>query len=565
MRPKFSIVTLCRNQEEYILDCLDSVQGQYFKSFEHIIVEPGSTDNTRALIEERRLEYGLRCIYESDSGPGEGLRRGFDKASGEFILFINGDDYLEHNALEVINNVIRSSKEQDFLFGGWHYDQRTGRRKKVLPSSNSAIAYGLAVAHVFQPGIVVCNRPQLSSSIPKTNRTSWDLELLYNLVLSQKRKFLRVDLPIATFRLHDSSITGQSSNSHQFNADKSALRERYLRMKRIPFKKELVWCMDRSSLLERLVGYLADPALTIEAWIKKLHRRARQVVDSLCRWKVHIIIATGGLGNRLFQLNFVERELAVAGRRIVLIGFSDAIDILNAKDLAGAIIVHRFSRELAYVLMVLCRYRIVRYSTEEILEGNPTGTLIVKPGLVDNIEVLNEIYFQSADYACLDKGCFSGGLRQAQEYLRDQVPDIRRTYFIHVRRGDYLHWPSRDKPSALPFSWYKMSMKKVLDRDPSITFVVLSDDFEYIKMKFGDLEGCLCIESGSACRDLYVMAACGGGGILSASTFAWWGAYIGHLEDPSRYYLGPEDWLGFRDKKFSPPQLRTSWIEYMKV
>src|SRR6056297_1925233 len=99
---KFSIVTISYNQVEFLSQCIDSVFSQDVEDLEYIIVDPGSTDGSRELIEA----YSDRIVkvFEKDKGPADGLNKGFDVATGDVYGFINSDDYLLPGALRSVSD-----------------------------------------------------------------------------------------------------------------------------------------------------------------------------------------------------------------------------------------------------------------------------------------------------------------------------------------------------------------------------------------------------------------------------------------------------------------------------
>ena len=107
-KPFFSIVTISFNQEIYLKNCIESILNQSFKDFEYIIQDPGSTDNSRSIINSYRHDSRIRIYFEEDNSPSDGLNKGFAKASGKFYLFLNSDDVLMQNTLEVLYEIIKN-------------------------------------------------------------------------------------------------------------------------------------------------------------------------------------------------------------------------------------------------------------------------------------------------------------------------------------------------------------------------------------------------------------------------------------------------------------------------
>ena len=89
---KISVVTISYNQAGYLKQCIDSVLNQDYPDIEYIIVDPGSTDGSREIIES----YGDRVIkiFEPDTGPANGLNKGFHRATGDIFYFIKAYFFL---------------------------------------------------------------------------------------------------------------------------------------------------------------------------------------------------------------------------------------------------------------------------------------------------------------------------------------------------------------------------------------------------------------------------------------------------------------------------------------
>ena len=100
--PKFSILIPVYNTEKQLNICLDSVLGQTYKDFEIIVVNDGSTDNSNKIIEEYLNKYKdkIKYYYKNNTGIADTRNYAINKASGEYIIFIDSDDYIDKNLLE---------------------------------------------------------------------------------------------------------------------------------------------------------------------------------------------------------------------------------------------------------------------------------------------------------------------------------------------------------------------------------------------------------------------------------------------------------------------------------
>ena len=106
-KPKFSIIVPVYNTEKYLKRCLDSIKSQSFKDYEVIIVNDGSTDNSSDTISK----YPYKVINQENQGLSMARNNGVKEASGEYLIFLDSDDYIEKNLLKEINNSLSNSPD----------------------------------------------------------------------------------------------------------------------------------------------------------------------------------------------------------------------------------------------------------------------------------------------------------------------------------------------------------------------------------------------------------------------------------------------------------------------
>lgn len=107
MNPKFSIIIPVYNLENYIRQCLDSVLSQSFQSWESIVVNDGSVDNSLQIITEYATKDNrYQIIDKPNAGLSAARNDALNVSKGDYIVFLDGDDWLESNALELINDFI---------------------------------------------------------------------------------------------------------------------------------------------------------------------------------------------------------------------------------------------------------------------------------------------------------------------------------------------------------------------------------------------------------------------------------------------------------------------------
>lgn len=110
--PKFSIIIPVYNTEKYLKKCLDSVFNQEYKDFEVIIINDGSTDKSENIINEYINTYNnIKYIKQKNKGLSNARNEGVSKSKGEFLLFLDSDDFYEKEFLSKLNENINDESE----------------------------------------------------------------------------------------------------------------------------------------------------------------------------------------------------------------------------------------------------------------------------------------------------------------------------------------------------------------------------------------------------------------------------------------------------------------------
>lgn len=109
-----SIIVPLYNVEKYIRKCLDSLLNQNFENYEIIVVNDGSTDNSDSIIRKYYVNnVKIKYFTKENGGLSSARNFGLSKASGEYIMFVDSDDYVDENLLlEMYEKLSKSSKTQ---------------------------------------------------------------------------------------------------------------------------------------------------------------------------------------------------------------------------------------------------------------------------------------------------------------------------------------------------------------------------------------------------------------------------------------------------------------------
>ena len=103
---KVSVIVPVYNSEEYIGNTLDSIVNQDFGSFELIVIDDGSTDDSLEIIEEKlsKSTISYNIVHQENAGVSNARNRGIDEAQGEYLIFVDSDDYITGNHISELYN-----------------------------------------------------------------------------------------------------------------------------------------------------------------------------------------------------------------------------------------------------------------------------------------------------------------------------------------------------------------------------------------------------------------------------------------------------------------------------
>ena len=101
--PKISVIVPVYNTEAYLKECVDSIVNQTYQNLEILLVDDGSTDNSGAMAEKFALEdKRVRVFHKENGGSSSARNLGIKEATGEYIGFIDSDDYIEPDMYELL-------------------------------------------------------------------------------------------------------------------------------------------------------------------------------------------------------------------------------------------------------------------------------------------------------------------------------------------------------------------------------------------------------------------------------------------------------------------------------
>ena len=212
--PAVSVVIATYNRANYLAETIDSVLSQSFQKFELIVVDDGSTDETRRVV----APYGsrVRYLYQENRGPSAARNLGVRNASARWISIQDSDDLCLPNHLETLYGYANKHPESGMVFANGSYLGGPAHdRETIIPAAKSRrlAEQGVRLEDLFDKSIVRLQAALISKRCyndvgghDETLRISMDLDLTFRLISRYPVAYL--DEVVFSYRRHSGNISG---------------------------------------------------------------------------------------------------------------------------------------------------------------------------------------------------------------------------------------------------------------------------------------------------------------------------------------------------------------------
>ena len=218
MRPRISVVTPTWNRGHLLRYSLQSLIDQSFNDFEIIVVDDGSTDNTKQVLEEiQKIEPRLKCIYLKHQGIVPTLWEGNKAATGEIIVKHDSDDLSMPDRLEKIDQYFKEHPDTEFFYHGMYQtyeaENYSFRRiyKPALPIDRERI-----LKEQYIPGFFSYTKKFITEVPYRKSYCSEDWMLLLDAVLKNRKiGYLDQGLYEYAMRVDSNSLRWEGTGAYE--------------------------------------------------------------------------------------------------------------------------------------------------------------------------------------------------------------------------------------------------------------------------------------------------------------------------------------------------------------
>ncbi|MBN2057321.1 MAG: glycosyltransferase [Candidatus Saganbacteria bacterium] len=279
MSPKVSVIIAAHNHAHFLPECLNSVRRQSYADYEVIVIDNGSTDNTREVVAGLSWDK-LRYHYQQDTGSVAGPRNtGIKLARGEYVAFLDSDDYWEPDKLKQTMAIL----EQDRTIDVVSHD--------LLAKNESGGSFLLPVGPLkddMYRQLLFCNRLLGSATVAKKSvmeeiggfdgRPEFvhaeDYEAWLRLA-EKRKKFSFLNKVLGTYRIH-----GQNLSSDYERALQDEVNVLKTHLKRYPFKNAIDKFVLPRRIMGRIYYWIGTKHLQNGRWFKGAFYLARAIALS---------------------------------------------------------------------------------------------------------------------------------------------------------------------------------------------------------------------------------------------------------------------------------------------
>lgn len=301
---KVSVIIPVYNVEKYLTRCLQSVCGQTMKDIEIICVNDGSTDRSLQILQEYAQQDGrIKVINQENQGLSVARNVGIDNSVAEYISFIDSDDFIHHNFLEVLYNAIKKTNSD---ISGCNFQKITKQEGTLSIKSNikAEISANPLKTLLHKKNYIHFNvwnklyRRDIISNIRFPIGIYFEDWVFNTIVFDKATRFAWIDQPLYGYRISSDSIMRGSFNEKKLHDYVSGIK-----IVHAYFQNSEKWAIIKKTRISRTVKMMMNSALR-----SKNTNLFNQAKDELKKLYNQNLIGYQGLSlvNKIKLFNFLH-------------------------------------------------------------------------------------------------------------------------------------------------------------------------------------------------------------------------------------------------------------------
>lgn len=185
---KFSVIVPIYNVEKYLCECLDRIVKQSYKNLEIILVDDGSTDGCAKICDRyQEKDNRIKVIHKENAGLGMARNSGLKIATGDYLYFLDSDDFIEVDMFSKLNCVLNEKKYDYVYFGYKRVDENSSILSEHCPIITKDEYYNDSIINDFLPNLI-SNVPYKENM--NLNLSSWTSVISKKVVDESSWKFV---------------------------------------------------------------------------------------------------------------------------------------------------------------------------------------------------------------------------------------------------------------------------------------------------------------------------------------------------------------------------------------
>lgn len=316
-KSKVTIVVPVYNAENYLRRCVSSIQCQTYKNLEIILIDDESKDRSPQICDElQKTDKRIRVVHKKNEGAGKSRNRGIDLATGDYILFVDSDDYIKNTLVEKCLNAIDDEPASMVMFGIEDVDEQENKIGEKVPHTDKKVFRKDEITNQVLPELIFSpNKDVRNLETPASMAHFYTMDIIRKIdwrFVSEREyisedfysrlklyrymeKFIVIDEPLYCYRHGHESL---SSSSRLL--DYSLIRK---------FYEQCVDLCKKSNYNLSVMNNIGRPYLSFTITCLKLKARQKKNIRAK-RMELNEILKDNQLHNVLSQRNLNDENRA---------------------------------------------------------------------------------------------------------------------------------------------------------------------------------------------------------------------------------------------------------------